>query len=106
MRERTDLHTGETTTETVYAITSVTADRAGPEQLLSWNRGHWAVENANHNRRDASLGEDASRIRARYAPANIALTIVFHRGFRHVPEANLHFMMRREDALDAILSPT
>ena len=37
---------------------------------------------------------------------NIALAIVFHRGLRHVPEANLHFMMRREDALDAILSPT
>ena len=108
----TDLRTGETTTETVYAITSVTPDRAGPEQLLAWNRGHWAVENANHYRRDASLGEDASRIRARHAPANnatlnnIALAIVFHRGFRHVPEANLHFMMRREDALDAILSPT
>ena len=108
MRERTDLRTGET----VYAITSVTPDRAGPEQLLAWNRGHWAVENANHYRRDASLGEDASRIRARHAPANnatlnnIALAIVFHRGFRHVPEANLHFMMRREDALDAILSPT
>ena len=106
MRERTDLRTGETTTETVYAITSVTPDRAGPEQLLAWNRGHWAVENANHYRRDAS------RIRARHAPANnatlnnIALAIVFHRGFRHVPEANLHFMMRREDALDAILSPT
>ena len=112
IRERTDLRTGETTTETVYAITSVSADRADPEQLLAWNRGHWAVENANHYRRDASLGEDASRIRARHAPANnatpnnIALAIVFHRGFHHVPEANLHFMMRREDALNAILSPS
>ena len=111
-RERTELRTGETTTETVYALTSVSAERAGPEQLLAWNRGHWMVENANHYRRDATLGEDASRIRARHAPANnatlnnIALAIVFHRGFRYLPEANLHFMMRREDALDAILSPT
>ena len=112
VRERTDLATGKSTTETVYAITSVSAERAGPEQLLAWNRGHWAVENANHYRRDATLGEDASRLRARHAPANnatlnnLALAIVFHRGFHHVPEANLHFMMRREDALDAILSPT
>ena len=121
VRVRTDLRTGETTTETVYAIPSVTADRADPQQLLAWNRGHWAVENAHHyqassprerNRRDTTLGEDASRIRARHAPANnatlnhIALAIVLHRGFRHVPEANLHFMMRREDALHAILSPT
>ena len=51
-------------------------------------------------------------MRARHAPANnatlanIALAIVFHRGFRPVPEAKLHFVMRREDALDAILSPT
>ncbi len=36
---------------------------------------------------------------------NIALAVVFHRGFRHLPEANLHFMMRRREALDAILSP-
>ena len=112
IRERTELRTGETTTETVYALTSVSAERADPEQLLAWNRGHWMVENGNHYRRDATLGEDASRIRARHAPANnatlnnIALAIVFHRGFRHLPEANLHFMMRREDALDAILSPT
>ena len=111
-RERTDLTTGKTTTETVYALTSVSAERAGPAQLLAWNRGHWMVENANHYRRDATLGEDASRIRARHAPANnatlnnIALAIVFHRGFHHLPDAQMHFMMRRDDALDAILSPT
>ena len=111
-RERTDLTTAKTTTETAYALTSVSAERAGPAQLLAWNRGHWMVENANHYRRDATLGEDASRIRARHAPANnatlnnIALAIVFHRGFHHLPDAQMHFMMRREDALDAILSPT
>ena len=111
-RERTELRTGETTTETVYALTSVGAERADPAQLLAWNRGHWAVENANHYRRDATLGEDASRIHARHAPANnatlnnIALAIVFHRGFHSLPDAQMHFMMRRDDALDAILSPT
>ena len=36
----------------------------------------------------------------------IALAGVFHRGFPYLPEAHLHFMMRRRDALDAILSPT
>ena len=33
------------------------AERAGPAQLLAWNRGHWQVENANHYRRDATMGE-------------------------------------------------
>ena len=57
------------------------------EPLLAWNRGHWMVENANHYRRDASLGEDTSCLRTRHAPANnatlnnIALAIVLHRGF-------------------------
>ena len=36
---------------------------------------------------------------------NIALAVVFHRGFRYLPKVNLHFMMRRRAALDAILSP-
>ena len=57
------------------------------------------------------MGEDASRVRKGHAPANnatpdnIALAVVFHCGFRHVPEANLHFMMRRREAIDAITSP-
>ena len=92
-------------------VTTVPAGRAGPERLLAWNRGHWQVENGNHHRRDATMGEDASRIRKGHAPANnatlnnIALAVVFHRGFRYLPEAQLHFAMRRREALDAILSP-
>ena len=89
----------------------VAAERAGPERLPTWNRGHWMIENGNHHPRDASLGEDACRVRVRHAPANnaimnnIALAIVRHRGFRFVPEALDHFAMRREDAFDAVLSP-
>ena len=51
------------------------------------------------------MGEDAARFRAGYAPANhatlnnIVLAVVFHRGFRYLPEANRHTMMRRGDAL-------
>ena len=112
VRERIDVKTGGISTETAYGIASVPADRAGPARLLAWNRGHWQVENANHHRRDATMGEDASRIRARNAPANnaalnnIALAVVFHNGFKWLPDANLHFMMRRQDAFNAILSTT
>lgn len=58
------------------------------------------------------MGEDASRVHKGHAPANnatlnhIVLAVVFHRGFLYLPEANLHFMMRRDGNLDAILSPT
>ena len=57
------------------------------------------------------MGEDASRVRTRHAPANsatlnnIALAVVFHHGFRYLPEANLHFMTHRDDALKAVLAP-
>ena len=57
-------------------------------------------------------GEDMSRVRKGHAASNnamlnnIVLAVVFHRGFRYLPEANLHFMMRRDGNLDAILSPT
>jgi hypothetical protein len=109
VRERTDAKTGGTSTETAYGITSVPAERAAPDRLLAWNRGHWQVENGNHYRRDASMGEDAARFRARHAPANhatlnnIVLAVVFHNGFRYLPEASRHYMMRRGDAFKAIL---
>ena len=111
-RERTNLKTVETSEETKLGIFCVPAGSGGPRTACSPGTAcHWQIENGNHYRRDVSLGEDASRIRARHGPANnatlnnITLAIVFHRGFRHVPEANLHFMMRRKEALDAILLP-
>ena len=76
-RERIVPKTGETTREVAYCL-----------------------ENVSLCCRDATLGEDASGVRKGHAPANnailnnIALAIVFHRGFRPRPEANLHFMMR------------
>ncbi len=111
VRERVVIKTGEASRDVAYGICSVGADQAGPERLLAWNRGHWMIENGNHHPRDATLREDDSRVRARHAPTNqaamnnIALAVVRHRGFRFVPEATTHFMMRRADALDAILSP-
>ena len=35
---------GKKTTETVYAITSLTAQQARPAQLLLLNRAHWGIE--------------------------------------------------------------
>ena len=111
VRERTETKTGETSRDTAYGICSVGADAAGPQRLLAWNRGHWMVENGNHHPRDATLGEDDCRVRARHAPVNnaamnnIALAVVRHRGFRFLPDATIHFMMRRADAFDAVLSP-
>jgi predicted transposase YbfD/YdcC len=54
--------------ETVLAVTALTPAQASPAFLLERNRGHWGIENGLHHRRDVTLGEDASRIRAGQSP--------------------------------------
>ncbi len=54
--------------ETVLAVTALTPAQAGPAFLLERNRDHWGIENGLHHRRDVSLGEDASRLRAGQSP--------------------------------------
>ena len=104
-----NVKTGAVSTEHAYGITSVDDKRGTPEQLLCWNRGHWAVETKNHYIRDVTFGEDGCRSHTRCAPANnavcanIALAIIFGRGFRTAPEATRHFVLNRKDAFDALL---
>lgn len=100
-------------TEIVFGITSVGAERADAQQLLEWNRGHWAVENSNHHIRDRTFLEDASLIRTGNGPSNqamcnnIALALIFHRDrFDSVPQAQCHFNLNRNEAFEALLSPT
>ena len=63
---------GRETTEIAYAITSLTAERASASDLLSYNRGHWGIENRLHWVRDVSLGEDACRAKVGHSPQNLA----------------------------------
>jgi len=63
---------GQTSREVAYAVTSLTREQAGPEALLSLVRGHWAIENQLHWRRDVSLREDACRVRSGCAPQALA----------------------------------
>jgi predicted transposase YbfD/YdcC len=68
--------------ETVLAVTALTPAQAGPAFLLDRHRAHWSIENGLHNRRDTTLGEDASRLRAGQAPrllaaiANVTVSIL------------------------------
>ena len=109
-RQRIDARSGHESRELAYGITSVPEERGSPEQLLAWNRGHWAVENQNHRTRDVHFAEDACLARKAHAPVNnalcncIALAIILRRG-KSVAEATRHFALHRNDALDAVLSP-
>jgi Transposase DDE domain len=69
-RERTVK--GKTTEEVVYGISSLSPERAPAARLLALTRGHWAIENGLHYRRDVTMGEDQSRVRKGTAPQVMA----------------------------------
>ena len=48
-RERERVKDGSRSTEVTYCLTSLGAERAGPEQLLALVRNHWHIENRVHD---------------------------------------------------------
>ncbi len=65
--------TGRWRRETVYGLTSLSPERAGPAQLLHLTRQHWMIENGVHYVRDVTFGEDASQVRCGTIPQVLAL---------------------------------
>ena len=100
--ERTRWIGGKQSTETAYIVTSLTAEKAGPDRLLDLARKHWAIENGLHYVRDVSFDEDRCRVRAGARALatirNLVLYLIRSRGMS-VPEARENF---REDRAEAI----
>ncbi len=71
-RRRTDVRTGTTSIETVYAITSLGWDDVTAAHLAEIIRGHWAIENRVHYVRDVTFDEDRSQVRTGDAPRVMA----------------------------------
>lgn len=63
---------GKTTTETAYAVTSLTADKLSLTQAAALWRGHWSIENKLHYVRDVTFDEDRSQVRKQSAPQAMA----------------------------------
>ena len=113
-REREIIKTGKRSVEVTWSLTSLGAERAGPEELLALVRTHWHIENRLHSVRDFTYDEDRCRAYVRHLPRNLACltnaAIAIVRGtgrFRYLPEANRHYAARAQEALDAILiAPT
>jgi predicted transposase YbfD/YdcC len=88
-------HGGRWKTVTVFAVTSLAAHQAQPEQLAAWIRRHWQIE-ALHHVRDVTYREDASQIRAGHGPAvmatlrNLAIGILKLCGWTNIAAANRH----------------
>ena len=83
-------------TETVYAVTDLTAAQAGGRQLGAWLRGHWSIENKLHWVRDVTFGEDQSQARTGSGPQvmatlrNLAISLLRLTGATNIAEALRH----------------
>ena len=95
-RTVTDHTTKRKHTETVYAISSLTVTDAAPEQLASWLRGHWAIENRLHWVRDVTYAEDHSQNRTGAGPQvmaalrNTAISLLRLDGHENIAKALRH----------------
>ncbi len=102
-RRRTDMHTGETSVEIAYAVTSLPPERATPAQLLALWRGHWGIEDRLHYVRDVTYGEDRATVRAGHgAQALAALRNVAIGLLRLAGETNIAAACRRYAAQPAL----
>ena len=71
---RTTKRTGKTSVEDRYYLSSQESGERTAEGWIDLSRQHWAgVENRNHWRRDASLGEDGARSQIPGTLINLAL---------------------------------
>lgn len=103
--ERLTKAQGRETREIAYAITSLSAERATAAQLLSYNRGHWGIENRLHWVRDVSFGEDDCRAKVQQCPQNlaalrnVALTLLRRTGVNEILSTLRDFATRPTDLL-------
>jgi predicted transposase YbfD/YdcC len=90
-RWRQDTATGQTSRQTVYAVTSLTSADATAQDLARLVREHWSIE-AHHHVRDVSFSEDTATSRTGSGPANLAtiraaiIAAIKDAGYLHIPE--------------------
>ncbi len=96
-------------TETSYAVTSLTATQASPGELATIIRGHWAIEDRLHWVRDMTYGEDHSQVRTASGPRvmaalrNLAITILRLSGATSIAAALRYHARRSDRPLQAIM---
>lgn len=97
-------------TETVYAITSLTTIDATPTDLADIARGHWGIEDRLHWVRDVTFDEDRSQIRTRNGPRlmatlrNLAINILRLTGTTNIAAALRHHARRPDRPLRTIMT--
>jgi len=101
--------TGKSRQETVYGITSLSAEQAPPAQLLQMLRSYWRIENSLHYPRDVTLHEDHTHFKKHSAAHNMAiinnliLALIARSDFPFVPSARRFFAAHPNQALALLL---
>lgn len=94
----------ESSCQVVFGITSVPFTPLLAQQLLTWTREHWAIENKLHYRRDVTLREDATRMKQTHQAQvvatlnNLVVALTTYLGFSNLASAR-RFFQARFDAL-------
>jgi predicted transposase YbfD/YdcC len=97
-------------TETVYAITSLTAAQTNPTELADVIRGHWTIEDRLHWVRDVVYDEDRSQVRTANGPRvmaslrNLAITILRMTTTTNIAAALRHHARRPDRPLRTIMT--
>ena len=108
-RPLTGKHTKKWSTETVYAVTSLTAIRARPAALAQIVRGHWGIEDRLHWVRDVTYDEDRSQVRTGNGPRvmaslrNLAIAILRLTGHASIAAALRYHARRPSRPLQTIM---
>lgn len=105
IRERTQLTTDTTSTETVYGVTSLTPEQADAKRLLALSRAHWSIENRSHYIRDMLYDEDRHQVRKNKGPQmmaclrNFAISLLRLMQVTNIAKATREFAARSHLAL-------
>jgi len=95
-------------TETVYAITSLTAAQGHPDELARWIRGHWCIENRLHWVRDVTFGEDLHQARTGSGPhvlatcRNLIISLLRLAGHTSIARALRHHARHTDQAIAVV----
>jgi predicted transposase YbfD/YdcC len=104
------LRTGQVRHEVVYGLSNLSLSQAPAPRMLALIRGHWAIENRLHWRRDVTLGEDACQTRTGPLPGLLAqlnstvLSLMDRAGVGNVARQMRYFDAHVEQALSLLLT--
>ena len=107
--DRLDCRTQRRSLKIHYGVTSLPPMVADAERLLELMRGHWAIENGLHYRRDVTFKEDACRMKSHQAAEtlavcnNLAIGLIRHAGWDNVAEARRYYSAYPAQALRLIM---